>query len=164
MVYGTNLRLPGEFFMEPSSELDPETSVGKLQSYMNNLIPIKTQHPTNQKIFLHKNLKSSSHVFVRIDRVKKSLEPAYEGLFPVLTRQEKYFTVTIKGKNVNISIDRLKPAYMLKADSDNLLDASSKNSKTSESANAQTSQAQQEDNKHTTRCVRKVRTPVRFQE
>ncbi|GBN64297.1 hypothetical protein AVEN_26198-1 [Araneus ventricosus] len=114
MVYGTNLRLPGELFVEPSSKLYPETFVGKLQSYMNNLKPIKTQHPTSQKIFVHKDLKSSSHVFVRIDRVKKSLEPAYEGPFPVLTRQDKYFTVTIKGKNVNISVDTTKARIHVK--------------------------------------------------
>ncbi|UYV65843.1 hypothetical protein LAZ67_3005615 [Cordylochernes scorpioides] len=53
------------------------------------------------------------------DRVRKPLEPPYEGPFPVLDRTDKYFTLKLKGRNVTISIDRLRPAYLL-ADSDNL--------------------------------------------
>ncbi|UYV81082.1 hypothetical protein LAZ67_19002721, partial [Cordylochernes scorpioides] len=53
------------------------------------------------------------------DRVKKPLEPPYEGPFPVLERTDKYFTLKVKGKNVTTSIDRLRPAYLL-ADSDNI--------------------------------------------
>ncbi|UYV65409.1 hypothetical protein LAZ67_3004297 [Cordylochernes scorpioides] len=54
-----------------------------------------------------------------LDRVKKPLEPPYEGPFPVLERTDKYFTLKVKGKNVTTSIDRLRPAYLL-ADSDNI--------------------------------------------
>ncbi|UYV85054.1 hypothetical protein LAZ67_X004411 [Cordylochernes scorpioides] len=53
------------------------------------------------------------------DRVKKPLEPPYEGPFPVLERTDKYFTLKVKGENVTTSIDRLRPAYLL-ADSDNI--------------------------------------------
>ncbi|UYV64496.1 hypothetical protein LAZ67_3000994 [Cordylochernes scorpioides] len=52
-------------------------------------------------------------------RVKKPLEPSYEGPFPVLERTDKYFTLKVKEKNVTTSIDRLRPAYLL-ADSDNI--------------------------------------------
>ncbi|GBL84101.1 hypothetical protein AVEN_118526-1 [Araneus ventricosus] len=31
----------------------------------------------------------------------------------VVKRHDNYFTVTIEGKDINISTDRLKPAYML---------------------------------------------------
>ncbi|GBN48951.1 hypothetical protein AVEN_71439-1 [Araneus ventricosus] len=48
-----------------------------------------------------------------MDRVRKSLEPPYNGPFPVVKRHDKYFTVTIKGKDINISVNRLKPAYLL---------------------------------------------------
>ncbi|XP_055947041.1 uncharacterized protein LOC129980685 [Argiope bruennichi] len=50
---------------------------------------------------------------LRIDRVKKPLEPPYEGPFLVLQRTQKFFTLLIKGEHVNISIDRIKPAYKL---------------------------------------------------
>ncbi|GFY32136.1 retrovirus-related Pol polyprotein from transposon 412 [Trichonephila clavipes] len=117
MVYGSNIRLPGEFFNPPSIQIDPETFVTTLQTFMDELKPTKSSPPKNQKIFVHKDLKSCTHVFVRVDRVRKALEPPYDGPFPVKERYEKYFTLTIKNKPVNISVDRLKPAYLLMTDS-----------------------------------------------
>ncbi|GFU73933.1 hypothetical protein TNCV_555581 [Trichonephila clavipes] len=117
MVYGSNIRLPGEFFNPPSIQIDPETFVTTLQTFMDDLKPTKSSPPKNQKIFVHKDLKSCTHVFVRVDRVRKALEPPYDGPFPVKERYEKYFTLTIKNKPVNISVDRLKPAYLLMTDS-----------------------------------------------
>lgn len=48
--------------------------------------------------------------------LKKTLESAYDGLFPVVKRYEKYHAVKIKGKYMNISVDRLKLEYLLKTD------------------------------------------------
>ena len=36
----------------------------------------------------------------------------YDGPFNVLSRRTKYFAIDIKVKEQNISIDRLKPAYV----------------------------------------------------
>ncbi|GBM65081.1 hypothetical protein AVEN_86728-1 [Araneus ventricosus] len=58
----------------------------------------------HQKLFVHKDLRSCSHLLVRIDRIKKALEPPYVGPHVVVERFEKYFTVLVKNKNVNISI------------------------------------------------------------
>ncbi|GFU51789.1 transposon Tf2-9 polyprotein [Trichonephila clavipes] len=117
MVYSSNIRLPGEFFNPSSIQIDPETFVTTLQTIMDELKPTKSSSPKNQKIFVHKDLKSCTNVFVRVDRVRKVLEPPYDGPFPVKERYEKYFTLTIKNKPVNISVDRLKPAYLLMTDS-----------------------------------------------
>ena len=38
--------------------------------------------------------------------------PPYEGPFPVVERNDKFFKVKIRGKDVNISIDRLKSAFV----------------------------------------------------
>ncbi|GFV79944.1 uncharacterized protein TNCV_1217121 [Trichonephila clavipes] len=84
---------------------------------MDELKPTKSSPPKSQKIFVYKDLKSCTHVFVRVDRVRKALEPPYDGSFPVKERYEKYFTMIIKNKPVNISVDRLKPAYLLVTDS-----------------------------------------------
>ncbi|GBN03291.1 hypothetical protein AVEN_120191-1 [Araneus ventricosus] len=74
---------------------------------------IDTRRHPSQKCFVHKDLHTCTHAFIRIDRVRKPLEPPYDGSFPVVKRHYKYFTVTIKSKDINISAGRLKPAYFL---------------------------------------------------
>ncbi|GBM51893.1 Retrovirus-related Pol polyprotein from transposon 412 [Araneus ventricosus] len=113
MVYGQPIKLPGEFFENSKSILDTDTFAKELQKQMQLLKPLDTRRHHSQKIFVHKDLHTCTHVFIRIDRVRKSLEPPYDGPFPVVKRHDKYFTVTIKGKDITISIDRLKPAYLL---------------------------------------------------
>ncbi|UYV64958.1 hypothetical protein LAZ67_3002563 [Cordylochernes scorpioides] len=119
MVYGKTIRLPGEFFDDSKHHLHAEEFVQQLQKQMELLKPLNEKHHSKTKVFVHKDLKTCSHVFIRTDRVKKPLEPPYEGPFPVLERTDKYFTLKVKGKNVTTSIDRLRPAYLL-ADSDNI--------------------------------------------
>ncbi|UYV65661.1 SETMAR [Cordylochernes scorpioides] len=119
MVYGKTIRLPGEFFDDSKHHLHAEEFVQQLQKQMELLKPLNEKHHSKTKVFVHKDLKTCSHVFIRTDRVKKPLEPPYEGPFPVLERTDKYFTFKVKGKNVTTSIDRLRPAYLL-ADSDNI--------------------------------------------
>ncbi|GFU03542.1 retrovirus-related Pol polyprotein from transposon opus [Trichonephila clavipes] len=86
---------------------------------MAELKPLQSPSNRKQNIFVHKDFKSCSHVFIRIDRVKKALEPPYEGPYAVQKKYDKYFTILIKDKAVNISIDRLKPAYLLAVDNQN---------------------------------------------
>ncbi|GFS77071.1 hypothetical protein TNCV_3757081 [Trichonephila clavipes] len=119
MVYGTSIKLPGEFFDPPTINMDPQNFVAKLQQHMAELKPLKSPSNRKQNIFVHKDLKSCSHVFLRIDRVKKALEPPYEGPYTVQKKYDKYFTILIKDKAVNISVDRLKPAYLLAVDNQN---------------------------------------------
>ncbi|GFU48211.1 retrovirus-related Pol polyprotein from transposon opus [Trichonephila clavipes] len=119
MVYGTSIKLPGEFFDPPTINMYPQNFVAKLQQHIAELKPLKSPSNRKQNIFVHKDLKSCSHVFIRIDRVKKALEPPYEGPYTVQKMYDKYFTILIKDKAVNISVDRLKPAYLLAVDNQN---------------------------------------------
>ncbi|GFX73367.1 transposon Tf2-9 polyprotein [Trichonephila clavipes] len=119
-IYGTKtIRLPGEFFEKPKNVFDLDTFAEELQKQMDQLQPLKTRRQPSQKHFVHKDLHNSTHVFIRVDRVKKALKPPYNGPFPVAKRYDKYFTVKSKGKDINISVDRLKPAYLLSTDGDN---------------------------------------------
>ncbi|CAK9821244.1 hypothetical protein ANTRET_LOCUS10, partial [Anthophora retusa] len=65
-----------------------------------------------------KGLKTATHVFVRVDGVKGSLQNPYEGPYQIIKRENKTYVIRFKGKDITISIDRLKPAYIL----DNRLD------------------------------------------
>ncbi|GFT68390.1 hypothetical protein TNCV_659811 [Trichonephila clavipes] len=51
MVYGSNIRLPGEFFNPPSIQIDPETFVTTLQTFMDDLKPTKSFASKKSKDF-----------------------------------------------------------------------------------------------------------------
>lgn len=118
MVYGKTIRLPGEFFEEQPIRSDPESFASKLQEKMLLIKPFPPRHPKTLPVFIPKDLMSCSHVFVRLDRIKRSLEPSYDGPYPVVRRHDKYFAINIKSKVVNISMDRLKPAYLLSTEAE----------------------------------------------
>ncbi|GFT79589.1 uncharacterized protein NPIL_69821 [Nephila pilipes] len=163
MVYGSNIRLPGEFFDPPSIQIDPETFVTKLQIFMEELKPTKSSPPRNQKIFVHTDLQNCSHVFVRVDRENKELELPYEGPFTVTDRNEKYFTLLVKGKPLNISVDRLKPVHLLETDS--IHDKPTFSCKQSDENSATNdSNLLSDDKPAVTRYGRQIKKPVRFQD
>ncbi|GFW18905.1 gag-Pol polyprotein [Trichonephila clavipes] len=58
-------------------------------------------------------LKTCSHVFVRVKGLKPSLTAPYPGPFEVLSRTDKHFAIKINDRTSTISIDRLKPAFLL---------------------------------------------------
>ncbi|GBN79911.1 hypothetical protein AVEN_64592-1 [Araneus ventricosus] len=161
MVYSTNIKLPGEFFDTPTIKMDPGTFVSKLQKFMEELKPMPSTTVKHQTLFVHKDLRSCSHVFVRIDRVKKALKPPYEGPCVVVERFEKYFTVFVKNKNVIISIDRLKPAYLLVTDKVNNKPIPCE--KSDENSYVEDSHLSY-DKQTTSRCGSHIKRLVRFQD
>ena len=115
LVYGTTLRLPGEFFDSISSAHpvpDSHTYLSRLRHTMQQLRPVPTTHHVHHKPHVTKELSSSTHVFVRKDALRKSLQPPYDGPFQVVSRSSKYFTVHVNGHDQTISLDRLKPAHI----------------------------------------------------
>ena len=118
MVYGTTLRLPGEFFTpsQISSLPDPADYVSNLRTHMQTIRP-SPPRPTEWNSHIIDGLSTATHVFIRHDAVRKPLQPPYDGPYPVIKRTDKHFTVNINGRNDTVSIDRLKPAHL---DTDNL--------------------------------------------
>ncbi|XP_028982407.1 uncharacterized protein LOC114841553 [Diachasma alloeum] len=76
--------------------------------------------------FICTDLSTCTHVFVRDDHVRMTYRPPYIGPFCVISRHDKYFVIWFKSgglgncKNTPISIDRLKPAYILPENIDQL--------------------------------------------
>ncbi|KAK5638855.1 hypothetical protein RI129_013150 [Pyrocoelia pectoralis] len=114
MVYGETIRLPADFFVESSVTIDPSSFVEKLRRQMSILKPVPDKKHGSPKIFVNKELARSTHVFIRNDANHNSLQNPYEGPFRVISRTEKFFVLNFKGKNKAVSIDRLKPAFLLK--------------------------------------------------
>ena len=111
MVYGTTLRLPGEFFSTSSATPlpDPSEFINQLKTHFRTLQSTPPR-ATNRISHIPNDLSTATHVFVRQDAIRKPLRPPYNGPYPVVKRTPKHFTVHINGRNN--SIDRLKPAHL----------------------------------------------------
>lgn len=114
LIYGAGLRLPGEFLNSNNKERTSQIEfVNKLRKFMSELRPTVTSHHSKGKPFIERNLYTSPQVFIRNSMVCKPLQTPYEGPYPVLKRNDKYFTVNVNGKKMNITVDRLKAAFIL---------------------------------------------------
>ncbi|XP_035206164.1 uncharacterized protein LOC118181192 [Stegodyphus dumicola] len=115
MVYGTNLRLPGDFInpAKNSPNVQPHAFLKQLRETMAALYPKPTSIHFSRPVFVPKELATSSHVFLRCDASKMSLEPTYTGPHLVLNRTSKNYRILIGDKETVVSLDRLKPAFIL---------------------------------------------------
>ncbi|CAI6370687.1 unnamed protein product [Macrosiphum euphorbiae] len=111
MVFGTTIRLLNEFFSTSKIQTDPMSFITQLKNVMNCLRPVPTSNQTKKRVFVHKSLPLCKKVFVLVDRVKSPLERPYDRPYEVISRAEKNYVIRIKGKTVNITIDRLKPCF-----------------------------------------------------
>ena len=113
LLYGTPLELPGEFFNpSPYSLADQHVFLQNLSNHMNKLKPCPPRSVSSNKPFVHPDLDSSSHVFLRQDAVQRPLQPPYSGPYKVLKRFAKTFLIDQRGMRQCVSKDRLKPSYL----------------------------------------------------
>ena len=113
LVYGTTLRLPGEFFDNTNNSCDdPASYVTKLKASMSRVKPPPVRTQLQDKTHVSNYLSDCTHVFVRNDKVKKPLQPPYTGPFKVLKRDKKHFTLQLQDRTDTVSLDRLKPAHL----------------------------------------------------
>lgn len=117
MLYGTSLRLPGEFFGCQQTTYIESDFVKGLRRSMAKVASTAASGHDDIKGFLQPNIKTATHVYIRNDAVKSPLQQPYEGPYEVLERSEKYFKVKLHNRAAKISIDRLKTAFLHKDDS-----------------------------------------------
>ena len=114
LVYGATLRLPGEFLDSPSGlDVSPTTEyVTDLRRALQSMRPAPSSHHRGVgcRSSVPASLAAASHVYVRVDAVKRPLTRPYEGPFQVVSRSDKTFVLSRAGRSVTVSIDRLKPA------------------------------------------------------
>ncbi|XP_039307953.1 uncharacterized protein LOC105202487 [Solenopsis invicta] len=112
LLYGTTLRIPDKFFIDVQPTNQSRLFLERLRQTMRSIRPTPASHHHKNKPFYFNNLNKCSHVFVRVDSVKKPLEPPYEGPYQILQRiTDKIFELDVNGKATTISTERLKPAY-----------------------------------------------------
>ena len=82
-----------------------------LSKLLNKVVfPYNIPRSRDVKQYLPEKLKTCDFVWVRLDRVRRPMEAPYQGPFEVLDRAPNYFSLSIRGKNVNVAIECLKPA------------------------------------------------------
>ena len=113
LTYGTNLRIPGEYLPGPHDDtVSPTHSfVKELQEHMQNCPPPPPMHHGVPRSYVPKDLMSATHVYVRCDKHRGPLVRTYDGPFLVITKADKYFTISRNDKPIKVTVDRLKPAY-----------------------------------------------------
>ncbi|BHF82359.1 hypothetical protein SprV_0802549600 [Sparganum proliferum] len=93
LVYGTTLRIPGDFFdnSQSSADLDPSDYVQTLRQAMNHLRATSPRPRTNN--------------------VRRPLQQPYDGPFRVMSRTDMHFKIDRGGRTDVVSVDRLNAAY-----------------------------------------------------
>nr|VZI50084.1 unnamed protein product [Spirometra erinaceieuropaei] len=111
LVFGSTVRLPGEM-ISPTPQgtaEDPTNLLHRLRQFMRTLSPVPPRSSASPS-YLEKDLATCSHVYLRCDRVRRPLEPPYDGPFRVLSRGPKIFRIQRDNREEVVSVDRLKAA------------------------------------------------------
>lgn len=111
LLYGQEIRLPDEIFT-PFNENDfpdPDDFVQNLRRMFDSVKTVDTRVPKNQNVYVPDVLNDCKKVLIRIDRVKKPFEDTYEGPFDVVRRLRKVVIIKKNGKDLTVSLDRVKP-------------------------------------------------------
>ena len=116
-VFGTTLRIPGEFILPEDFTPNPQVFLEEFREHMREIKPVPVGHKYKKKIFLYKDLKSCTHVFMRVGAVKRSLERPYTGPHRIVNRtSDRIYEIDVNGKSRQVSVEHLKPAYFLRED------------------------------------------------
>ena len=113
MLYGTTIRIPGEFFIHQDQDqiVEPEKFV-EYQRQQIRPIPA-SNHSKTSKIFQHKELKTCTHVNLRCDKVRAPLEQPYSEPYKVVNRvSDILYKILVEGEEKVVNIERLIPVHV----------------------------------------------------
>ena len=88
LTFGTPLRILGEFFVSERETIAATEYGRQLSCFMKTLRPCASREPCKRDYFVEEKLFSCSHVFVRNDAAKTSLDRTYTGPYRVLQRND----------------------------------------------------------------------------
>ncbi|GBN63731.1 hypothetical protein AVEN_12984-1 [Araneus ventricosus] len=111
MVYGENLCLPSQFFVQQQPQAAENGFIKKLKIHIQQLRNFKISKPFCKTYFC---IQRSQCVFPCLSVCGRcSLSQPYTGPYKVLSRTNKNFIILKDNKKVTVTIDRLKPAHLL---------------------------------------------------
>ena len=113
MIYGTTLRLPGEFTekytVDAHTNLDNYSDKLRIAMWRLRLCPLRNTQQKN--IFQFKEIDTCKHVFLRRITIAPPLTAPYKGPYKVIVRSRRVMKILIKGKVERVSLDRVQPAH-----------------------------------------------------
>ena len=114
MIYGTTLRLPGEFTKQykVDANTDLENYSDKLRVAMSRLRLCPPRDTQQHNIFQFKEIATCTHVFLRRIAIAPPLTAPYDRPYKVVARSGRVMKILVKGKVETVSLDRVKPAHM----------------------------------------------------
>lgn len=116
-LYGTTLRIPGEFVLPEDFTPNPQIFLEEFREQMRQVKSVPVGHKYKPRAFQHKDLNSSSHVFLRVGVSRKSLERPYTGPHKIIKRtSDRVYEIDVNGSSRQVSVENLKPAYFLRDD------------------------------------------------
>ena len=117
MLFGTTPCIPGEFFTTNSLQANSSSFVHSLRQLFRSIRPVPASRHASVNPFVYNDLATCTHVFKRVESIRKPLEPPYTGPHRVLRRiSERVYSIDINGVEKAISTDQLKPAYLEEAE------------------------------------------------
>lgn len=112
MVYGAPLVVPGEFISAFPSQPQAAEHLRQLHNKVGKLIPHPMSRHAHVKTAIPKVLQTAKYVFIKKGGHRNPLQRPYEGPFRVVSTGDKTFKIQIGDSTDQVSIDRLKPAYV----------------------------------------------------
>jgi cleavage and polyadenylation specificity factor subunit 1 len=117
LMSGSPLRLPDDFFApSPAACTDVTDFASRMTVHIGKRRPVPASRHAVPSAFIFKNLATASHVLLRNGALQGALQAPYVGPYWVLHRNGKTYTIEVQGVAKTVSIEHLKPAYVLHDD------------------------------------------------
>ena len=113
-LYETTLRIPGEFCLDDDFTPDPQIFLEEFREHMRKIKPVPVTHRHKKRAFFFKDLRTCTHVFLRVAAIKQPLERPYTGPHKVLERtSSQVYKIDFNGSPRSVSTELLKPAHFI---------------------------------------------------
>jgi len=104
-----SVNLPGQFSsVDENPYLNQSDFDKQISEHFSAIHPSPTRIKSHYSRHIDDKLKTCSHVWLRNDFVRGPLQFKYSGLYEVVHRNDKVFTINVKDSLKTVSIDRLK--------------------------------------------------------
>ncbi|XP_066958110.1 uncharacterized protein [Macrobrachium rosenbergii] len=110
-VYGETPAVPREFF--PTALGNADTSLPRLKEVAPRFAPCRKTFMDRTHVYSPGDLDTCTHDFIRIDTHCPPLTRPYRRPYRVVSRLSKAYLINIHGREDWVSVDWLKPAFLL---------------------------------------------------